>query len=412
MTPTILFYCIIVILTAHFLFERVLSYLNFTWYKKPVPPGLENIYNADEYVKSQDYKSTNFKFGMLSSTFSFVVMIVFLIFGGFAFVDELARSFSNNATLTALLFFGIVGGASTLLELPFDYYATFVIEERFGFNKTTVKTYVLDKIKGLLLGIVLGGGLLALVILCYDWAGASFWWYVWILVTVISVFMNMFYAKLIVPIFNKQTPLEPGNLKDAITQYANKVGFTLDNIFVIDGSKRSTKANAYFSGFGKQKRITLYDTLIDKLTDEEIVAVLAHEVGHYKRNHIIYNLILGIITTGFTLWLFSLVVDSSLLSQALGVTTHSFHIGLVAFGFLFEPISTCTGIVMSSLSRKHEYEADHYAAQTYAKEPLISGLKTLSRESLSNLTPHPAYVFVNYSHPSLGQRVKAMYDYT
>ncbi len=408
MTPTILFYSIIVILTAHFLFERILSYLNFTWYKKPIPVGLDDIYDAHEYVKSQEYKSTNYKFGLWSSTFSFVIMIAFLSFGGFAFVDELARSFSNNPIVIALVFFGIIGAASTLMDLPFDYYATFVIEERFGFNKTTIKTYVLDKIKGLLLGIVLGSGLLALVILCYGWAGASFWWYVWIAVTIISVLMNMFYAKIIVPIFNKQTPLAAGSLQDAIYTYATAVGFALENIFVIDGSKRSTKANAYFSGFGKQKRITLYDTLIEKLTEDEIVAVLAHEVGHYKKHHIMYNLVLGIITTGITLWLFSLVVDSSLLSQALGVRIHSFHIGLIAFGFLFAPISTCTGMVMSSLSRKHEYEADHYAAQTYRKEALISGLKKLSKSSLSNLTPHPAYVFVNYSHPSLQQRLQAM----
>lgn len=412
MTPTTLFYGILVILTANFALERVLSYLNFTWYKKPVPAGLEDVYDVDAYAKSQDYKSTNYKFGLLTSTFSFVLMIAFLLFGGFAFVDELARSFSSNDIIIALFFFGIIGGASTLLDIPFDYYSTFVIEERFGFNKTTLKTYILDKIKGLLMTVILGGGLLAVIIFVYNWAGTNFWWYVWLLVIAISLLLNMFYARLIVPLFNKQTPLESGSLKDAIAAYAAQVGFTIDNIFVIDGSKRSTKANAYFSGFGSQKRITLYDTLIDELTEDEIVAVLAHEVGHYKKHHIIYNLILSTITTGFTLWLFSLVVDSSTLSQALGVAQPSFHIGLVAFGFLFAPISTVTGLVMSSLSRKHEYEADHYASQTYRKEPLIAGLKKLSRTSLSNLTPHPAYVFVNYSHPSLQQRIAAMHHAT
>jgi STE24 endopeptidase len=224
--------------------------------------------------------------------------------------------------------------------------------------------------------------------------------------------MNMFYARLFVPLFNKQVPLQEGSLKNQIKTYAEGVGFQLDKIFVIDGSKRSTKANAYFSGFGSEKRVTLYDTLVDKLSEEEIVAVLAHEVGHYKRKHIIYNLIASTLTTGFTLWLFSIFVDSALLSQALGVAIPSFHIGLIAFGLLYSPISTVTGIVMSSLSRKFEYEADRYARETYRAEPLIAALKTLSKNSLSNLTPHPAFVFFHYSHPSLSQRIQAMKSIT
>jgi STE24 endopeptidase len=408
MTATTLFYGIIAILTANFALERVLAYLNFSWYKKPIPAGLEDVYDDAAYTKSQEYKSANYRFSLLSSTLSFVLLLSFLSLGGFAVVDTFARSFTTHEIAVALLFFGSIGAAASLLDLPFDYYGTFVIEERFGFNKTTLKTYMLDKVKGLFVSVILGGGLLAVIMLCYRWAGTHFWWYVWILIIGISLLLNLFYARLIVPLFNKQTPLETGSLKDAIASYAAQVGFTIDHIFVIDGSKRSTKANAYFSGFGSQKRITLYDTLITELTEDEIVAVLAHEVGHYKKHHIIYNLVLSTFTTGFTLWLFSLVVDSSILSQALGVAQPSFHIGLVAFGFLFAPISTVTGLVMSLLSRKHEYEADHYAAQTYRKEPLIAGLKKLSRTSLSNLTPHPAYVFVNYSHPSLQQRIKAM----
>jgi STE24 endopeptidase len=345
---------------------------------------------------------------LISSTFSFLGILLFLYFKGFAIVDEIARSYATNQILVALLFFGIIMLASELVSLPFSIYSTFVIEEKFGFNKTTVKTFILDKIKGYLLTAFLGGGMLSLIILCYDWAGVNFWWYVWILVFIISLFMNMFYAKLFVPLFNKQAPLEEGDLKNKISDYAASVGFQLDKVFVIDGSKRSTKANAYFSGFGSEKRVTLYDTLIEQLTEEEIVAVLAHEVGHYKRKHIIYNLIAGTLTTGFTLWLFSLFVDSSLLSDALGVSIPSFHIGLVAFGLLYSPISTLTGIVMSLLSRRFEYQADYYAKDTYKKEPLISGLKTLSKTSLSNITPHPAYVWFHYSHPSLQQRITAM----
>jgi STE24 endopeptidase len=408
MTATSIFYIIIGILVFDFLLERILGLLNYTWYSKPVPQELADVYEHEEYEKSQEYKKTNFKFGLISSTFSFIGILVFLYFQGFAIVDELARNYAENQIVVALFFFGIITVASEILSLPFSIYGIFVIEEKFGFNKTTVQTFIFDKIKGYFLTAILGGGILSLIILCYEWAGANFWWYVWILITAISLFMNMFYAKLLVPLFNKQTALEEGELKNKISDYAATVGFQLDKVFVIDGSKRSTKANAYFSGFGSEKRVTLYDTLIEQLSEEEIVAVLAHEVGHYKRKHIIYNLIAGALTTGFTLWLFSLFVDNNLLSEALGITAPSFHIGLVAFGLLYSPISTLTGIIMSLLSRRFEYQADYYAKDTYKKEPLISGLKTLSKTSLSNLTPHPAYVWFYFSHPSLQQRIAAM----
>jgi STE24 endopeptidase len=408
MTPTHIFYIIIGILVFDFLLERILGFLNYTWYSKPIPRELTDVYEHEEYEKSQEYKKTNFKFGLISSSVSFIGIMIFLYFKGFAIIDELARNYAENQIVVALFFFGIITAASELLSLSFSIYGIFVIEEKFGFNKTTVKTFIFDKIKGYFLTAILGGGILSLIILCYGWAGANFWWYVWILITAISLFMNMFYAKLFVPLFNKQAPLEEGELKNKISDYAATVGFHLDQIFVIDGSKRSTKANAYFSGFGSEKRVTLYDTLIEQLSEEEIVAVLAHEVGHYKRKHIIYNLIAGTLTTGFTLWLFSLFVDSNLLSEALGVAVPSFHIGLVAFGLLYSPISTLTGIIMSLLSRRFEYQADYYAKDTYKKEPLISGLKTLSKTSLSNLTPHPAYVWFYFSHPSLQQRIAAM----
>ncbi len=403
-----LFYIIIGILVFDFVLERGLSYLNFTWYSKSVPSEVADVYDLEEYERSQEYKKTNFRFGLISSSVSFTAILLFLFLEGFAIVDQWARSLVDGEIMVAIIFFAIIAIAGELIALPFSYFGTFVIEERFGFNKTTRKTFVLDKIKGWLLTAVLGGGLLAIIILCYQWAGDDFWWYVWILVIGISLLMNMFYARWFVPLFNKQVPLQEGALKNKIKTYAESVGFQLEKIFVIDGSKRSTKANAYFSGFGNEKRVTLYDTLIDKLSEEEIVAVLAHEVGHYKKKHIIYNLLASTITTGFTLWLFSLFVGSDLLAQALGVSNASFHIGLIAFGLLYSPISTITGIVMSSLSRKFEYQADHYAKETYKSAPLIAALKTLSKSSLSNLTPHPLYVFFNYSHPSLSQRIKAM----
>ncbi|MBT8324462.1 MAG: M48 family metallopeptidase, partial [Winogradskyella sp.] len=264
----------------------------------------------------------------------------------------------------------------------------------------------LDKLKGLILLILLGGSILALILWFYAITTTNFWIYAWILITVFTVFMNLFYSKLFVPLFNKQTPLEDGELKTKIANYAESVGFNLSKVFIIDGSKRSTKANAYFSGFGREKRVTLYDTLINDLDHDEIVAVLAHEVGHYKRNHIVINLIASILLTGLTLYILSIFISNPLLSNAIGVEIPSFHAGLIAFGLLYTPISEITGLIMNYLSRKFEYQADDYAKQTYKKEPLISSLKKLSKNNLSNLTPHPIYVTMHYSHPTLLNRIK------
>jgi len=405
MTATTLFYILIAILLVNFIIDKILDFLNTKHFDDAIPTELEDVYEKEEYEKSQAYKKTNAKFSNLTGLFSLVLTLAFFFFDGFKFVDELARNYSTNNIVITLIFFGIIMLGSDILTTPFSYYKTFVIEEKFGFNKTTKKTFIIDKIKGLLMTIVLGGGILALIVWFYQFAGNNFWIYAWALVAVFSVFMNMFYAKLIVPLFNKQTPLEDGELKTAIEKYATKVGFTLKNVFVIDGSKRSTKANAYFSGFGSQKRITLYDTLINDLDTDEIVAVLAHEVGHYKRKHIIFNLFSSILLTGFTFWILSLFVSLPIFSEALNVTIPSFHIGLIVFGILYSPISEITGLLMNIVSRKFEYQADNYAKETFAAKPLITSLKKLSKNSLSNLTPHPAYVFMHYSHPTLLKRV-------
>ena len=298
-----LFYIIIFILVFQFILDTYLNYLNAKRFKDPLPIELSDVFDAKEHQKSYDYKKTNYRFGILSSTFSVLLTIGFLTFGGFEWVDQIVRGITDNATFMALLFFGIVMIGSDLLSLPFAYYSTFVIEEKFGFNKTTKKLFFVDKLKGWFMLAVLGGGILAMVIWFYQWAGSQFWIYAWALISIFTVFMNLFYSKLIVPMFNRQTPLEEGSLKSKIEGYAKKVGFELSQIFVIDGSKRSTKANAYFSGFGKEKRVTLYDTLINDLNEEEIVAVLAHEVGHYKRKHIIFNLAASIVLTGLTLFI-------------------------------------------------------------------------------------------------------------
>ena len=406
MQPTTLFYILIAILIINFIIDKILDILNAKHFDDSIPKELQDVYEKDEYEKSQAYKKANAQFSNITGIFSLVLTLVFFFFDGFKLVDEFARNYSDNSIIITLVFFGIIMIGSDLINTPFSYYKTFVIEEKFGFNKSTRKLFIIDKLKGLLMTIIIGGGLLALIVWFYEFAGSNFWIYAWILVAVFSVFMNMFYSKLIVPLFNKQKPLEDGELKTAIQKYAKTVGFQLNNIFVIDGSKRSTKANAYFSGFGSQKRITLYDTLINDLETDEIVAVLAHEVGHYKRKHIIFNLTSSILLTGFTLWLLSLFVSLPIFSEALGVTIPSFHIGLIVFGILYSPISEITGLFMNIMSRKFEYQADNYAKETFESKALITSLKKLSKNSLSNLTPHSAYVFMHYSHPTLLQRVQ------
>ncbi len=400
-----LFWLIIVILVVDFLFEKYLDYLNTTKWSDTLPEEVKGIYDEEKYRKQQAYQRENHRFGMLTGSFSMVLTLGMFLFFGFALVDSWAWSLTSSAILAALVFFGILMFASDLVHLPFSVYAVFKIEEKYGFNKTTPRIFVLDKVKGWLVSAIIGGGLLALIVFIYQKTGTGFWFYAWVVVSVFSIFMAMFYSNLIVPLFNKQTPLEDGELRDAISDFSKKVGFKLDNIFVIDGSKRSTKANAYFTGLGSKKRIVLYDTLIKDMTTEEIVSVLAHEIGHNKNKHVVQGLIIGLLQTGVVLFILGLLINNPHLSRALGVEQPNFHIGLVAFGVLYTPISFFTGIFMNILSRRNEYQADRFAAENYSAEALASALKKLSVNNLSNLTPHKAYVFFHYSHPTLLQRL-------
>lgn len=386
--------------------DTVLDYLNARKFNDPIPSELQDVFEEEEYLKSQSYKKENYRFGLVNDTFSTFTTILFIFFGGFNLVDKWVQTLSENSTVQGLLFFGVLMSTASLLSIPFSYYQTFVIEEKFGFNKSSKGTFFKDLLKNGVLSLILGGIILSLIFWFLSWAGTNFWLYAWGLLTILMLFINLFYTKLIVPLFNKQAPLEAGSLKNAIELYAQKVGFNLDNVFVIDGSKRSTKSNAYFSGFGKQKRVTLFDTLINDLNQEEIVAVLAHEVGHYKRNHIIINMIMSILVSGITLYILSLFVNTPELSLAIGVERTSFHAALIGFTLLYSPISTITSLVLNFLSRKFEFQADDYAKETYAAPPLISSLKKLSKNNLGNLTPHPLYVFMNYSHPPLAERIR------
>jgi STE24 endopeptidase len=408
MNPQTLFYIIIGIVIFNWLLGRFLEYLNSRHYNDELPDEVKDVYDTEQYQKSQKYKRVNYRFSIITSSFSILLILAMFVFKGFAFVDNIARNFTSHPILMALIFFGIIMFVSDLINTPFEVYDVFVIEEKFGFNKTTVRTFILDKIKGWLLGAIIGGGILSAVIWFYQQTTDYFWIIAWIFISLFSIFMTMFYSTLIVPLFNKQTPLEEGELRNKIMAFSEKAGFKLKNIFVIDGSKRSTKANAYFSGLGAKKRIVLYDTLIAEMNPDEITAVLAHEIGHYKKKHTLTGTVLSILQSGIILYIFSLFVGNPLLSEALGAAQTSFHIALITFGFLYSPISLILGLGLNVMSRKHEYQADRFAGEKFNPGSLIDALKQLSRKNLSNLTPHPVYVWFNYSHPTLVQRIRAL----
>ena len=408
MSSETIFFIIVVFLCLDFVLERVLESLNSKHMSPVLPDSLKGIYEEKEYSRFQSYKRENGRLDSWSSGVGFVVMIVFLVAGGFGWYNSWVVSLTDSVVWQTILFVVGLSVVSSVLDIPFDYYATFRIEEKYGFNKTTRRVYWLDTVKELFLSLVLGGVLLALVVWFYTWAGTYFWLYAWGAVTLFSVFMAMFYSQLIVPLFNKQTPLQEGSLRNKIQAFAGKVGFKLDNIYVIDGSKRSTKANAYFTGLGPKKRVVLYDTLIDELTEEEIVAVLAHEVGHYKKRHTLRSMVVSVIQMGVLFWLFSLCVNNVALSEALGGDRAYFQMGLIAFAILYSPVNLILGVGMNVWSRSNEYEADAFAARYYEGGYLVSGLKKISVKSLSNLTPHPLYEYIYYSHPSLLKRIDAI----
>jgi len=403
-----IFYIIIGIIVFNFALEQILDYLNSRRFTATLPDEVKDVYDDEQYAKSVRYKKINYRFSILTSIFSLAIILCMFYLEGFAYTDGIARSVTGHPILVAMLFFGILMLAFDLINTPFSVYDTFVIEEKFGFNKTTPKTFILDKVKGWLIGAVIGGAILAAVIWFYELTTVYFWLFAWGLLTLFSIFMYMFYSNLIVPLFNKQTPLEDGELRDKITSFSNRVGFRVRNIYVIDGSKRSTKANAYFTGLGVKKRIVLYDTLIEDLGTDEILAVLAHEIGHNKKKHTTTGLILSILQNGIVLFIFSLFVGNPALSGALGVEEPSFHIGLIAFGFLYSPLSTVLGLGSNMISRKNEYQADRFAGEKFSSTPLIDALKSLSKKNLSNLTPHPVYVWFHYSHPTLLQRIRGL----
>jgi STE24 endopeptidase len=403
-----IFFLILIIPVTGFIVERYLDHLNQTMWSDALPEKLRGICNEEEYKKTQLYQKDNNRLSLFSSTFNLAVILIMIAAGGFAMIDSLARVFSIHPVIISLIFFGIIGFASDIINIPFSFYDTFVIEKKYGFNTMTIRTFITDHFKSWFIALLIGIPVLGLITWFYYKTGNNFWLYAWGLITIFSIFINLFYSELIVPLFNKQTPLEGGSLRTQIETFAKKTGFKLKNIYIIDGSKRSTKSNAYFSGFGPKKRIVLYDTLLKELTEDEIVAVLAHEIGHYKKKHVLQTLISSVILTGLMLFLFSLVVNNPMLSHAIGSTNTSFHLGLIVFGILYSPLSLLIGLLTNYISRKNEFAADRFVLENFKPEVLAKALKKLSVRNLTNMMPHPVYVFFHYSHPPLLSRLEKL----
>lgn len=403
---------ILSVIIAEFILTSVAELLNLRSLSHELPPILSDIYASDQYRKSQAYLTVNTRFDWMSGSVALAVTLLFWFGNGFALLDGWLRGLNHGPLLTGLLFIGTLAILKTLMDLPFSLYRTFVIEEKFGFNKTTLRTFILDRLKGLGLALLLGIPLLTGILAFFEYAGPHAWLYCWGIVVGFMLILQYVAPTWIMPLFNQFKPIAPGELKTAILSYARRIGFSLENVFVMDGSKRSSKSNAFFTGFGRHRRIVLFDTLINHTGMSELVAVLAHEMGHYKKHHILFSLIFGIAHTGVLFFLMSLVLSHRELYEAFYVSEISVYAGLVFFSILFTPIELFMGILLQLFSRKNEFAADRFAAETTGTpDALMSALKKLAAENLSNLTPHPFYVFLNYSHPPLLERLQALAAY-
>lgn len=405
----IYFFIILFAMVGGYLLELVADLLNLKALKPMPPQELVGLYDPAEYEKSQAYTIETTKFGIIKSSFSLVLSLVFWFAGGFRIFDDLAVSFGFGSIVTGLIYTAMLTAASSLIMFPFSIYSTFVIEEKFGFNKTTIKTFIMDTVKGIALGVVIGTPLLAGIFAFLTYSGVYSWLWCWIVVTMFMIVIQFVAPTWIMPLFNKFTPLEDGELRQAIMDFAKKAEFPLSNVFVMDGSKRSSKSNAFFTGFGKNRRIALFDTLIEKHTVPELVAILAHEAGHYKKGHIIKGMTISILYLGFMFWVLSLFISEKGLFDAFFMDRVSVYAGLVFFSMLFSPVDMILSIAMKAHSRSNEYEADRFAVEnTGDSKELVSALKKLHADNLANLTPHPFYVFLNYTHPPLILRMSAL----
>ncbi|ANT64402.1 MULTISPECIES: M48 family metallopeptidase [Prosthecochloris] len=393
-------------LMLSFLLQVVADLLNLRSSRQGLPDEFRGVYDEDAYSKAQRYLKSSTSLSLSEASLGILVLFFFWFSGGFQLLDAMVREMVHGEVLRGVIYIGALGIARSILDLPFGIYRTFVLEERFGFNKTTPSTYALDLFKAVVLSVLLGGPILWGVLSFFTYGGELAWVWAWGVFTLFGLLLQYVAPTMIMPLFNRFTPLEEGSLKTAILEYARSVDFPLQGIYVIDGSRRSAKANAFFTGFGRNKRIALFDTLIDNHTEEELVAVLAHEIGHYKNKHILQSMLLNMITMGFLFYLLSVFLNNRELFDAFYLEELSVYASLVLFSLLYTPVEFLLSIFLQMLSRRNEFQADHYAVTTYSGgRALLDALKKLSRSNLSNLTPHPLYVMLNYSHPPLLERI-------
>jgi STE24 endopeptidase len=401
---------ILVAIIGEYLLSLASSILSLRTFSPTLPAEFRDVFDEDKYAQARHYSQTRTYFGFIHSSIDLIILLTFWFSGGFEWFDQVVRTAGHGPLVSGLVYIGSLTLASSLLGLPFRLYSTFVIEARFGFNRTTVGTFASDLLKGLVLGVVLGGLLLAVVLLFFEWAGPLAWLWCWLAATAFMLAIQFVAPTWIMPIFNKFTALEDGELHDAIVNYTRSASFPLQGLFIVDGSRRSSKANAFFTGFGTNKRIGLFDTLVDDYSVQEVVAVVAHEVGHYKKQHIVKSMVLSVAHLGVMFWVLSFFLRQEALFTAFSVTEPSVYTGLLFFGLLFTPVELVISVLLNVFSRKNEFEADEFSAMTTGDgESLVRALKKLSADNLSNLTPHPVDVFLHYSHPPVLERIRSLH---
>lgn len=400
-----IYWIIVGILVFSFLLDRVLNYLSDQGWNMPIPDFIKSAYTEEKYKKAKNYHRASDRLSLIKNILSLITILAIISLNGFSYIDDWVRSTTDSSALQMLLFFAVLFFLGDVFSLPFQWYSTFTIEENYGFNKTTVSTFFTDKLKSWLIAIILGGGILYVIFKIYEWSQDYFWLLAWAVISAFSLFMALFYTKLLLPIFNKLSPLEDGELKDDIEKMAKETGFVLNKIMIMDGSKRSSKANAFFSGLGRQKSIILYDTLVEQHSNDELLAVLAHEIGHNKLKHIPQSIVLGLLQSLVTFYVLGLFLKYPVFTEAIGFEQSSFYASLIAFGLLFSPIELILGIFTNMLSRKNEYQADAFASNMNLGDSLVSALVKMSAHHLSNLHPHSTDILINYSHPTLLQRI-------
>lgn len=412
---SLIYFTIIIILVGGHLLNVLIELINTSYSKKAqLDEVVSDVYDSESYAKQQSYEQEKLNASLVESTFMVVITTAAFILGYFGLLNDTIAQNIENRVLQSLVFFGVLWFIGQILSIPFDYYDSFVIEERYGFNKSTRKLFFTDILKSTFIKIILGGIILSLITWLYVSYPTLFWLPVLVFILILSLFSTILYTSIILPLFNKKSPLPDGELKDKLERLALNAGFSAKNIFVLDSSKRSTKGNAFFTGWGRNKRIYLYDTLVDKLSAEEIEAVLAHEIGHYKKRHIWINFAISLSVTGIFLFLFTKISSSDIFTPVFGSTSNgmpNFQLNILGFALIFGPVQSIIGLFTNFLSRKMEFSADNFANGFGLSNPLVSALKKLAAQNYSNLTPHPLYVIIHYSHPPLVQRIKALLSF-